>query len=136
MLCGIFAILILLIVRKSEKLQSKVETYYSDAAERTTDTLGNIALVQSFARVESEVMGMKKLGEETLKVQLPVLGWWALATVITRTATTLTILAILLFGVWFYINGTTTVGEIVQFMASRRCWSASSSRSCISRIAW
>jgi ATP-binding cassette, subfamily B, beta-glucan exporter len=116
-LCGIFAILILLIVRKSEKLQSKVETYYSDAAERTTDTLGNIALVQSFARVESEVMGMKKLGEETLKVQLPVLGWWALATVITRTATTLTILAILLFGVWFYINGTTTVGEIVQFMA-------------------
>jgi ATP-binding cassette subfamily B protein len=116
-LCGIFAVLILLIVRKSERLQSKVETYYSDAAERTTDTLGNIALVQSFARIESEVMGMKQLGDETLKVQFPVLGWWALATVITRTATTLTILAILLFGVWFYVNGTTTVGEIVTFMS-------------------
>jgi ATP-binding cassette subfamily B protein len=116
-LCFIFAGLIALIVRKSETLQSKVEMFYSDAAERTTDTLGNIALVQSFARVESEVSGMKKLGDDTLGVQLPVLAWWALATVITRTSTTLTILAILLFGVWFYINGLTTVGEIVMFMS-------------------
>jgi ATP-binding cassette subfamily B protein len=116
-LCGIFAGLIALIVRKSESLQSKVEGYYSDVAERTTDTLGNIALVQSFARVESEVLGMKKMGEDVLGAQLPVLSWWALATVITRTSTTLTILAILLFGVWFYLNGDTTVGEIVMFMS-------------------
>jgi ATP-binding cassette, subfamily B, beta-glucan exporter len=116
-LSGVFAGLIALIVRKSEGLQSKVEGYYSDVAERTTDTLGNIALVQSFARIESEVLGMKKMGEDVLGAQLPVLSWWALATVITRTSTTLTILAILLFGVWFYLNGDTTVGEIVMFMS-------------------
>ena len=116
-LSGVFAGLIALIVRKSESLQSKVEGYYSDVAERTTDTLGNIALVQSFARIESEVLGMKKMGEDVLGAQLPVLSWWALATVITRTSTTLTILAILLFGVWFYLNGDTTVGEIVMFMS-------------------
>jgi glucan exporter ATP-binding protein len=46
-----------------------------------------------------------------------VLTWWAVATVITRTSTTLTILAILLFGIWFYLNGATTVGEIVMFMS-------------------
>jgi ATP-binding cassette subfamily B protein len=115
-LCGVFAALIALVVRKSETLQSNVEGFYSDVAERTTDTLGNIALVQSFARIESEVMGMKKMGDEVLGAQLPVLFWWALATVITRTSTTLTILAILLFGVWFYIHGETTVGEIVMFM--------------------
>jgi ATP-binding cassette subfamily B protein len=46
-----------------------------------------------------------------------VLSWWALATVITRTATTLTILAILILGVWFYVHNLTTVGEIVMFMS-------------------
>jgi glucan exporter ATP-binding protein len=116
-LCAIFAVLIALIISKSEKLQGKVELYYSDVAERTSDTLGNIALVQSFTRVESEVLGMKKLGDEVLSVQLPVLSWWALATVITRTATTLTILAILMLGTWFYLHSQTTVGEIVMFMS-------------------
>jgi ATP-binding cassette, subfamily B, beta-glucan exporter len=116
-LCAIFAVLIALIISKSETLQGKVELFYSDVAERTSDTLGNIALVQSFTRIESEVLGMKKLGDQVLSVQLPVLSWWALATVITRTATTLTILAILMLGTWFYLYGQTTVGEIVTFMA-------------------
>jgi ATP-binding cassette subfamily B protein len=116
-LCGVFAALIALIISKSHSLQSKVELMYTDVSERTTDTLGNIALVQSYTRIEHEVRGMKKLGEDVLSVQLPVLSWWALATVITRTATTLTILAILLLGVWFYLHGQTTVGDIVMFMS-------------------
>jgi glucan exporter ATP-binding protein len=116
-LCCLFAILIAIIISKSQSLQSKVELFYSDVSERTTDTLGNIALVQSYTRVEHEVRGMRKLGDEVLSAQLPVLSWWALATVITRTATTLTILAILLLGVWFYLHGETTVGDIVMFMS-------------------
>ena len=116
-LCGVFTALIALVVSRSENLQGAVEQYYSDVAERTTDTLGNIALVQSFARVESEVAGMKKMGDDVLGAQLPVLAWWALATVITRAATTLTMLAILALGVYFYIQGETTVGEIVMFMS-------------------
>ncbi len=116
-LCAIFAALIALVVGRSEKLQSNVENYYTDVAERTTDTLGNIALVQSFSRIEMEVSGMKKMGDQVLSAQLPVLTWWAIATVITRTATTLTMLSILVLGVYFYIRGTTTVGEIVMFMS-------------------
>ena len=116
-LCVVFAILIALIISRSESLQNQVERFYSDVSERTTDTLGNIALVQSFTRIEHEVHGMKKLGEDVLGAQLPVLSWWALATVITRTATTLTILAILVLGVWFYLHNLTTVGEIVMFMS-------------------
>ncbi len=116
-LCAVFAALIALVVGRSEKLQSNVENYYTDVAERTTDTLGNIALVQSFSRIEMEVAGMKKMGDQVLSAQLPVLTWWALATVITRTATTLTMLSILVLGVYFYMRGTTTVGEIVMFMS-------------------
>ena len=104
-------------MRKSERLQSKVERYYTDVAERTTDTFGNIALVQSFARIETEVSGMRKMGEEVLSAQIPVLSWWAVTTVITRTSTTLTMLSILVLGVWFYLRDLTTVGEIVMFMS-------------------
>jgi len=117
LLCAVFAVVIALVVRKSETLQSKVEGYYTDVAERTTDTLGNIALVQSFARIEMEVSGMRKMGEEVLRAQIPVLSWWAVTTVITRTSTTLTMLSILVLGVWFYLHDLTTVGEIVMFMS-------------------
>jgi ATP-binding cassette, subfamily B, beta-glucan exporter len=116
-LCAVFAVVIALVVRKSERLQSTVERYYTDVAERTTDTLGNIALVQTFARIETEVSGMRKMGEEVLSAQIPVLSWWAVTTVITRTSTTLTMLSILVLGVWFYLRDLTTVGEIVMFMS-------------------
>src|SRR6516165_7497519 len=116
-LCALFAALIALVISRSEQMQSEVERYHSDVAERTTDTLGNIALVQSFARIESEVSGMRQMGEEVLRAQMPVLWWWAAASVITRTATTITMLAILILGIWFYLHGRTSVGEIVMFMS-------------------
>src|SRR5437588_9646990 len=68
-LCALFAVLIAGVIHKVEQMQSKVERHYTEVAERTTDTLGNIALVQSFARIESEVSGMRKMGEEVLSAQ-------------------------------------------------------------------
>src|SRR3981081_59025 len=88
-LCATFAVVIAVVIRKSEQLQSKVEGQFTDVIERTTDTLGNIALVQSFARIETEVSGMKKMGEQVLRAQLPVLSWWAVTSGVTRTSTTL-----------------------------------------------
>ena len=116
-LCACFAALIAFIIRKTEQMQSKVESVHTQVAERTTDTLGNIALVQSFARIEMEVAGMRKMGEDVLSAQIPALSWWALVSVITRASTTLTMLSILILGVWFYLHGRTTVGEIVMFMS-------------------
>jgi glucan exporter ATP-binding protein len=116
LLCGIFTVLIALVLGKSEQMQRKVEQYYSDVAERTSDTLGNVAVVQSFARVEVEVSGLQKIGDMLLSAQMPVLSWWAAAAVLTRTATTLTMLSILIAGIWFYLNELTTVGELVMFM--------------------
>ena len=113
----IFAGLIALVFHKSESLQRKVEGHYSDLAERTTDTLGNIALVQSYARIETEVSDMKRVGDELLSAQMPVLSWWAFAAVLTRTSTTITMLTILVVGIFLYIQGTTTIGEIVMFMS-------------------
>ncbi len=115
-LCCVFALLTAIVIYKSESLQGAVERYFTDMAERTSDTFGNIAVVQSFTRIEVEVSGMKKVGDLLLGAQLPVLSWWAMAAVLTRASTTLALLSILLLGVWFYVQELTTVGEIVMFM--------------------
>src|SRR5437870_675707 len=105
------------VINRTEKLQRQVESHYTDMAERTADTLGNIALIQSFARIESEVSQMRNVGDKLLGAQMPVLSWWALAAVLTRTSTTLTMLAILVVGIFLYLAGHSTVGEIVMFMS-------------------
>ena len=117
LLCLIFAVLIAFVLHHTEKLQRQVESHYTDMAERTTDTFGNIALIQSFARVESEVSLMRTVGDQLLGAQMPVLSWWALAAVLSRTSTTLTMLAILVVGIFLYLAGLSTVGEIVMFMS-------------------
>jgi len=116
-LCTIFAALTTFVLRKTGELQASVERYYSDLAERASDALGNVALVQSFARIEAEVMGLKMVVERLLGAQMPVLSWWAIMTVLTRASTTITLLAIFIVGTWLFFKGLTTIGEIVMFMS-------------------
>ena len=116
-LCIVFAILTAMILRKTESMQSTVQTHHSNLAERASDALGNIALVQSFARVESEVTALKSVSEQLLAAQFPVLSWWALVAVLTKASTTLTVLSIILLGTWLFQHGLITIGEIVTFMA-------------------
>jgi ATP-binding cassette, subfamily B, beta-glucan exporter len=115
-LCVVFAALTATIVRKTETMQSSVERHYSDLAERASDALGNIALVQSFSRLEAEVSELRLVVERLLSAQMPVLSWWALANVLTRTATTLTVLSIIIVGTLLTMKGQATVGEMVTFM--------------------
>ncbi len=116
-LCALFAVCTALILRKTESMQRKVQTRHSDLAERASDALGNIALVQSFARVEQEVTELKHASEQVLAAQFPVLNWWAVVAVFTRASTTLTMLSIILLGSWLFQHGLITIGEIVTFMA-------------------
>ncbi len=115
--CFVFGGLTYLVFRKTESMQRTVERHYSDLAERASDTLGNIALVQGFARVDAEVTGLRDLVDRLLSAQIPVLSWWALVAVITRAATTLSMLAIFLIGLWLQLQGKATIGEIVAFMS-------------------
>jgi ATP-binding cassette subfamily B protein len=117
LLGGLFAILTAFVLRRTETLQRTVEQHYTSLAERASDALGNIALVQSFTRVETEVSGLKSIGERLLEAQYPVLSWWAVLTVLTRAATTITVLAIIVVGTWLHLRGQVSIGEIVTFMA-------------------
>jgi ATP-binding cassette, subfamily B, beta-glucan exporter len=116
-LCVVFTVLTTLVVRKTYGMQSEVEEYYGDLSARASDALGNVALVQSFVRIDAEVQGLRGVAEQLLAVQMPVLSWWALVTVITRTSTTITVLAIFTVGIALHAQGRTSVGEIVMFVS-------------------
>jgi ATP-binding cassette subfamily B protein len=115
-LCIIFMSLTVLVIRKTEKLQSAVESHYTALAERASDALTNIALVQGFARIEAEVMSLRNETDRLLNAQMPVLSWWAIIAVLTRSATTLTMLSIFLVGIYLNTQSLATIGEIVTFM--------------------
>jgi glucan exporter ATP-binding protein len=116
-LCVVFALLTTLVLRRTGDLQKTVEEHYSNFAERAADTLGNVALVQSFTRVESEVANLRGVSDQLLAAQFPVLNWWAVVAVLTRASTTFTVLSIVVLGTWLFLNGLATVGDIVAFMA-------------------
>ncbi len=116
-LCLAFTVLTAVIMRTASSMQREVERHYSDLAETAADTLGNVAVVQSYARVEIEVSGLKSLVNSLLRAQMPVLSWWAVAAVLTKAGTTLTLLTILLVGTYLKLVGLATVGEIVSFMS-------------------
>ena len=116
-LCIVFTVLTTLVVRKTFGMQMEVETHYGDLAARATDALGNVALVQSFTRVEAEVQSLRGVADKLLAVQLPVLSWWALVAVMTRASTTITILAIFVVGIALHAQGLASVGEIVMFVS-------------------
>jgi ATP-binding cassette subfamily B protein len=117
LLCVVFTVMTTLVVRKTYGMQSEVEERYGDLSARASDALGNVALVQSFVRIEAEVQGLRYVADSLLAAQMPVLSWWALVTVITRASTTITVLAIFAVGIALHEQGLTSVGEIVMFVA-------------------
>ena len=117
LLCVIFTVLTTLVVRKTYGMQSDVEQHYSDLSARASDALGNVALVQSFVRIDAEVQGLRSIANQLLASQMPVLSWWALVTVLTRASTTITVLAIFAVGIALHQRGLSTVGDIVMFVS-------------------
>jgi ATP-binding cassette subfamily B protein len=116
-LCLFFGLLTHFILRKTQDLQKAIESHHSDLAELASDTLSNIALVQSFSRIQVEVKALQGISQKVLNAQLPVLSWWAVVTVLTKSATTLSILCIVVLGSWLYAQSLITIGEIVTFIA-------------------
>ena len=116
-LCIVFTLLTTFVVRKTYGMQSQVEEHYSDLSARASDAIGNVALVQSFVRIEAEVQGLRFVADNLLSAQMPVLSWWAVVTVITKASTTITVLAIFALGITLHARGLTSVGEIVMFVS-------------------
>jgi len=113
----LFGCLTAFVLRKTETLQKSVERHNSSLAERASDVLGNVPVIQSFTRIDDEVSALRGIINTVLVAQMPVLSWWALAAVGARASATLTLLGIFLLGIWLHLNGLATIGEIVAFMS-------------------
>jgi ATP-binding cassette subfamily B protein len=112
----VFGLTINFVLRRTERRQDEVGRFSSDLAERVSDALGNVPVIQSFARVEEETRAVRGLIDTLLAAQLPVLSWWAAATIATRACATLTLFGMFIVGIWLNMNGQATIGEIIAFM--------------------
>jgi len=115
-LVALFGALTTFVIRRTHGLQAHVEIYNAQLAERASDVLGNLPVIQSFTRIENESRGLHDIIRLILTAQMPVLSWWALAAVATRAASTLSLVGIFLVGVWLHLHKLASIGEIVTFM--------------------
>ncbi len=113
----ILGFLMNIVLRKTETMQTAADVYSNDLAERVSDVLGNMPAIQSFARADEETGAISRMIDRMLNAQMPVLTWWALASVATRSSSTLALVSILITGVWLLMQGLTTIGQIVAFMS-------------------
>ena len=117
LLAALYLIFNLIVVRRTSDGQATVEQYHNNVYGRVGDVLGNVTVVQSYARLAAEMQAMRTVMSELLAAQYPVLTWWGLLTVLTRAAATITMVAIFAVGALLVQRGEISVGEIVAFVA-------------------
>ncbi len=105
-----------LVMRKTKAGQENVERYHSAVYGRVGDVIGNVTVVQSFARLRAEADAMRAVMSDLLAAQYPVLTWWGILTVLQRAAATITMVAVFAVGAVLAQRGELTVGEIVSFV--------------------
>ena len=112
----VFSAMVAYVVRRTDEAQSIVERYHSQLAGNAQDALSNIVVVQSFTRLSTEARIFGDIVRQVLDHQFPVLNWWAVVSVMTRAASTVTVIAIFVLGTMLHLDGQASVGEIVSFM--------------------
>jgi glucan exporter ATP-binding protein len=115
-LAVIYSMVNLFVIRRTESGQSTVERYHQDVFGRVGDVIGNVTVVQSYARLRDEQAALRELMQQLLSAQYPVLTWWAMLTVFTRAAATISMVAVFAVGALLASQGEITVGEIVSFV--------------------
>lgn len=115
-LAVIYAIANTIVVNRTTGGQNAVEEYNQNLFGRVGDVLGNVTVVQSYARLNAETTALRVLMGQLLSVQYPVLTWWAILTVLTRASATITMVAVFAVGALLAKQGDVSVGEIVSFV--------------------
>ena len=112
----VFVVVTSFVIRRTLAAQRLVEGARSSLAGTAQDALSNIPVVQSFTRLTAETRLFGDIAQEVIRHQFPVLNWWAVVNVLTRAASTLTVISIVVIGTFLHLNGQATVGQIVSFM--------------------
>ncbi len=112
----LFCTLVFLVISRTEAGQARAQLYQSRLVGTAQDTLGNVLVVQSFARLPAELRQFEEIIHQVITHQFPVLNWWAVVNVMTRGASTLTVITIVALGTWLHAQGKASIDEVASFV--------------------
>ena len=115
-LAFVYTILNAIVVYRTSDGQAAVERHHISVAGRVGDVIGNVTVVQSYTRLSAEMNALRGLMSDLLAAQYPVLTWWGVLTILTRSASTVTMVAVFAIGAMLASKGEASVGEIVSFV--------------------
>ena len=115
-LAVVYVVVNLVVVHRTQAGQVAVERHHQDVFGRVGDVIGNVTVVQSYARLAAETAQLQGMMRQLLAAQYPVLTWWALLTILTRASATIVMVVIFAVGAILARRGEITVGEIVSFV--------------------
>ncbi len=116
LLAALFCALTAAVITRTEEKQRRTESFHNSLASTAHDALSNVAVVHAFATIGEERQRFAGLQRQVLEHQFPVLNWWALVSILTRSASTVAVLAMVALGTVLHVRGEASVGEIVTFM--------------------
>lgn len=115
-LMAVYTVVNVLVVSRTSTGQAQVESRFTDLSGQLGDLFGNVTVLQSFLAVPGELQSIQGSMSELLRAQYPVLNWWALMSVLTRGASSISIVAIFTIGSVLVVGGMARVGDIVAFV--------------------
>ncbi len=112
----VFVTVTAFVVSRTQAGQRRAEGANSRLAGTVSDALGNIMVVQSFTRLAAERRLFGDIAQQVIAHQFPVLNWWAVVNVLTRGASTLAVISIVVVGTILHLAGEAELSDVVSFM--------------------
>lgn len=104
-----------LVMRKTKEGQANVERHYHTVFAHVTDSVSNVAVLQSYNRIGHEAETLKRYVKDLLSAQNPVLDWWALASAMNRLSSTVSMMVVLMIGSYLVMHGELRISDVVAF---------------------
>ncbi len=104
-----------LVMRKTSEGQKLVERHHHKVFDHVSDSVGNVAVLQSYNRIGHEAEALRNHVRSLLSAQNPVLDWWALASALHRLSSTISMMVVLIIGALLVSRGELRIGDIVAF---------------------
>jgi ATP-binding cassette subfamily B protein len=104
-----------LVMKRTKEGQAAVERHYHKVFAHVTDSVSNVAVLQSYNRLGYEAETLRSYVKNLLDAQNPVLDWWAIANALNRLSSTISMMVVLLIGAYLVTHGQLRVGDVIAF---------------------
>ncbi|RWO06143.1 MAG: glucan ABC transporter ATP-binding protein/ permease [Mesorhizobium sp.] len=104
-----------LVMRRTREGQASVERHFHQVFAHVSDSVSNVAVLQSYNRIGHETDSLKRYVKNLLDAQYPVLDWWAMANALHRLSSTISMMVVLLIGSYLVMHGQLRIGDVIAF---------------------